>query len=152
MLVHRATGMVGQAGERRSQAENRRVALRRLRLVLAVAVRTAPPGGWAGGAGGPDGAGVGGGAGGAATARAPSPLWRSRCRDGRISCNPSHEDFPALLAEAMDALTAAGWEPRPAGAALACTPTQIVRLLGDHPPALAAANAARASRGLHPLR
>ncbi|MEO0965778.1 MAG: peptide chain release factor-like protein, partial [Planctomycetota bacterium] len=40
-LVHRATGLEGQASERRSQAENRRVALRRLRWRLAVEVREA---------------------------------------------------------------------------------------------------------------
>ncbi len=129
VLTHRATGIAGQAGERRSQEQNRHVALRRLRLALAVEVRT--PG---------------------AAARAPSALWRSRCREGRISCNPAHADFPSLLAEALDVLADAGGEPARAAAILACTPTQLVRLLGDHPPALAALNAARAARGLHPFR
>ena len=129
VLTHRPTGVVGRAGERRSQEETRRAALRRLRLALAVSVRSP-----------------------AAAAAAPSALWRSRCRGGRIACNPGHGDFPALLAEALDALAAAAWEPRAAAAALACTPTQLVRLLADHSPALAACNAARAGRGLHPLR
>jgi peptide chain release factor-like protein len=129
VLTHRATGIVGQAGERRSQAENRHVALRRLRLALAVAVRSP-----------------------AAAAAAPSALWRSRCRGGRVACNPSHADFPALIAEALDVLADAGHDPRRAGAILACTPTQLVRLLADHPPALAALNAARAARGMHALR
>ncbi len=129
VLTHRPTGTLGQAGERRSQGENRRVALRRLRLALAVGVRF--PG---------------------AAARSPSPLWRSRCREGRVACNPSHADFPALLAEALDLLAETAWDPRGAGAVLGCTPTQIVRLLGDHPPALAALNAARGGLGLPPLR
>jgi len=129
VLTHRPTGVEGQAGERRSQPENRHVAVRRLRLALALAVR-AP----------------------ADAAAAPSPLWRSRCRGGRISCNEAHADFPALLAEALDVLAESGWEPVRAGAVLGCTPTQVVRLLGDHPPALAALNAARDARGLHRFR
>ena len=60
VLIHRPTGLQGMAGERRSQEENRGMALRRLRLALAVEVRT-PPG------------------------DRPSPLWLSRCRGGRIA-------------------------------------------------------------------
>ena len=129
VLVHRESGIVGQAGERRSQPENRHVAIRRLRLALAVEVRSP-----------------------ADAAAAPSALWRSRCRGGRVSCNPAHEDFPALLAEALDVLASCGWDTAKAGAILACAPTQIVRLLGDHPPALVAMNAARTAIGLRALR
>jgi hypothetical protein len=129
VLTHRATGVVGQAGERRSQLENRHVALRRLRLALAVGVRA--PG---------------------AAAAGPSPLWRSRCRGERVACNPAHADFPALIAEALDVLAETEWDPKRAGAVLGCTPTQMVRLLADHPPALVALNAARKARGLRTLR
>ena len=127
-LVHRPTGIAVRAGERRSQGENRSVAVRRLRLALAVGVRL--PRGEAG----------------------PSALWRSRCLDGRVACNPRHADFPALVAEALDVLAAEGWEPRPAAERLGCTPTQLVRLLGDHPPALAALNARRREGGARPLK
>ena len=126
VLVHRPTGITSQAGERRSQEENRRMATKRLRFALAVGVRR--------------------------PAGPPSALWRSRVRNGRVSCSPSHEDFPALLAEALDALAAAAFDPPTAAHALGCTPTQLVRFLADHPPALVALNAARATRGLHPLR
>ena len=34
--------------------------------------------------------------------------WSARCRDGRLSINPEHDDFPALLAEALDHLEQAG--------------------------------------------
>jgi hypothetical protein len=129
VLTHRESGIVGQAGERRSQPENRHVALRRLRLALAVEVRSP-----------------------ADAAVAPSDLWRSRCRGGRVSCNPAHEDFPALLAEALDVLSSCSWDTARAGAILGCTPTQIVRLLGDHAPALVALNAARTALGLRVLR
>ena len=128
VLVHRATGVTGQAGERRSQPENRAMALRRLRFGLAVAVR------------------------GAEASLLPSALWRSRIRDGRISCSPHHADFPALLAEALDRLAAAGWEPRPAAEGLGCTPTQLVRFVGDHPPARILLDGERRARGLRTLR
>lgn len=125
VLRHRATGLASRAGERRSQEENRSVALRRMRLALAVGVRCAS---------GP-----------------PSPLWRSRLREGRISCNPDHADFPALLAEALDALAAAGWEPRPAAEALGCSPTQLLRLVADHGPARLLLDGEREARGLRRL-
>src|SRR4051812_6130052 len=78
-LTHRPTGVSAQAGERRAVTENRRVALFRLRLALAIAVRSTP----------------------AATDRfgdTRSALWKSRTTpEGRIVCNPSHRDYPALL-------------------------------------------------------
>lgn len=129
VLVHRPSGTAAQAGERRSQGENRRRAVDRLRRALAVAVRV--PG---------------------AASRPRSGLWLSRCRGGRISCNPAHADFPALLAEALDVLGDRAWDARAAAEALGCTPTQLVRFAADEPPALVRWNAERAARGLPPLR
>ncbi|MDZ4820499.1 MAG: peptide chain release factor-like protein, partial [Planctomycetota bacterium] len=40
VLVHRPTGISAQAAERRSQAQNRAVALHRLRVRLAVEIRS----------------------------------------------------------------------------------------------------------------
>lgn len=127
-LVHRRTGLVAEANERRSQAENQRVALRRLRLALAIGVRTdcrveAPP----------------------------SALWQSRCLRGRLTINPRHADLAPLLAEALDCLAAFDWDCVPAAERLQCTASQLVKLLGLEPRALAALNAARAERGLRPL-
>ncbi len=125
-LHHRPTGLIGQATERRSQAENRRVALDRLRRALAVAIRT--------------------------ERQEVSPLWASRRRGSRIACNPEHVDYPALLAEALDQLAAAGWDPRGASMVLGVSATQLVRLVADHPPALELLNQERVHRGLHPLK
>lgn len=127
-LTHRASGIQAHAGERRSQIENKHVALRRLRLALAVAVRSGVPAGEIGAA-----------------------LWRSRRSGGRIVCNPEHRDFPCLLAEALDVLSACGWDARKAALRLGITPTQLLRLIKDHPPALVYLNDQRQSRGLHPL-
>ncbi len=128
-LRHLPSGLEAQAAERRSVAENRPVALRRLRLLLAVEHREPVPAG-----------------------EARSALWRQRCREGRVVVNPKHEDYPALLAEAMDFIEACAGDVRTAATRLDCTPTQLVRLLRHHPPALARVDAARAGRGEHPLQ
>lgn len=129
-ITHLSTGIRVKAGERRSLAENRKMAVRRLRLALAVQVRSAVPIGEIG-----------------------SALWASRrSADGKIACNPDHHDYPMLLAEAIDVLAAARWDAGRAGLRLGVTATQLVRLVREHPPAMARLNAERALVGLHPLR
>lgn len=129
-LRHAPTGVEAHAGERRSAAENAKVALFRLRLRLAVEVRTPVPDG-----------------------EIRSALWRRRCgASGRIVCNPAHAEYPALLAEAMDVVWAAGGDVKRASLRLCCSGSQLVKLLKDHPPGLAAVNALREARGEHPLR
>ncbi len=129
MLCHEPTGVEAHAGERRSQADNKRVALRRLRLALATARREGVPIGEIG-----------------------SDLWKSRVRDQRISISPDHHDFPALLAEALDAIADAGWKPRKAAVRLETTVSQLTRLIKDHPPAFIMWNDQRAQRGLPRLK
>ncbi len=82
----------------------------------------------------------------------PSPLWRSRLGGGRLAVAAAHADFPALLAEALDVLSANGFDPRPAGKSPGCTPSQLVKLLKKEPRAIGLVNAERARRGLHPLQ
>src|SRR5580698_10521841 len=83
VLTHRPSGIRAEASQRRTQGENRRAALARLRVELALAIRRPIERA--------DGEPF-----------APSALWRSRCTSGRIAVNPEHADFPALLAEALD--------------------------------------------------
>jgi len=131
-LTHMPTAIEGQAGERRSAAENKKVAVRRLRLALAIHVRTPVPLG-----------------------EARSDLWLRRCPPdggGKISCNPEHEDFPALIAEAMDVVDACGADLRNASLRLGCTLSQLIKLLKDHPPAFVQMNAARCARGMHAIK
>jgi len=129
-VSHVPTGLETHAGERRSAVENRQVAIRRMRLLLAVKVRAPVPIG-----------------------EARSDLWRSRCSpDGRIACNPDHRDFPALLAEAMDMIAACGLDMKRASLRLCCSVSQLTKLLKDHPPALEEVNRQRRERGLHPLK
>ena len=129
VLTHRPSGIRAEAAERRSQPENLRVALFRLRIKLALDVRRdVPPG------------------------AEPSPLWRSRCRGGRISINPEHGDFPALLAEALDVLNAHEGDVQTTAAALGCTVSQLVKLFKLRPAVLEQVNRRRAEQGLPRLR
>lgn len=127
ILTHRPTLLIAEANERRSQSENREQALARLRIALALQVRL-PVG------------------------DEPSALWKSRLRGGRITVNPAHDDFPSLLAEALDTLASFSDDLHAAAERLGCTPSQLVRFLKIQPKALAALNATRLERGLRPLK
>jgi hypothetical protein len=129
VVVHGPSGVHAEASERRSQGENHRVALFRLRVNLALEVRRPLD---------PEGS--------------PSRLWRARCRGGRIIVSADHDDFPAILAEALDVLAACSMDPRASAARLGCTPTQLIRLLKAEPRALGLVNDRRGVLGLHALR
>lgn len=126
-ITHRPSGTTAEASERRSQSANLAMATRRLRLALALDVRCR-------------------------RADGPTPLWQSRCRGAAISVSSEHEDFPAVLAEALDHLAAADWNLQQAAELLECTASQLTRLLRKHPPALALLNRHREQAGLSPLR
>ncbi|HUT14236.1 MAG TPA: peptide chain release factor-like protein [Thermoguttaceae bacterium] len=129
VLHHLPTGVRAEASERRSQAENLSRAVFRLRVNLAFEIRTPRP-----------------------CDAQPSPLWRSRCCGGRIAINASHDDFPTLLAEVLDTLTAAASDPKPAAARLGCTVSQLVKFLKKEPRALSLVNRRRHNAGMHPLQ
>jgi hypothetical protein len=133
ILTHRPTGISAEAAEQRTQGENRRRALFRLRLKLALEVRTAT------------GTLVG-------EAYPPSALWKNRCRAGRIVINPEHDAFPALLSEALDVLAETGHDAKRAAAELGCSPSQLVKFLKCDPRALALVNDHRRQAGLHLLQ
>lgn len=128
-LHHRPTGVDAEASERRSQAENQQVAMARLRMNLALAVRT--PG---------DSNDV------------PSELWQSRCRNGRIQVSAEHNDFPAIVAEALDSIFRHDFELKDAALSLGCSGSQLVKLLKAEPRAMALVNDERVSRGKHRLK
>jgi hypothetical protein len=127
VLLHRPTGVRAEASERRSQAENRKVAIQRLRLKLALEHR--------------------------------EPLsfrecasWQTRVRDRRLVISASHEDYPALVAEALDQLQRVGWQMAPAAEILGVTTSQLVKLFEKSPAAWAAITRLRAAVGLPTLR
>jgi len=126
VLAHRPTGLVAEGSERRSQAENRASALRRLRLRLALEHRTP-------------------------AAPEPSALWRSRSRGRRLVVAAEHDDYPALVAEALDRLEAGGGQVSPVAAALDVTTSQFVGLFRKASAAWVALADARRRHGLAPL-
>lgn len=127
-IVHQPTGIVAFGAERRSQEANRQVAVFRLRTLLAIRFRSV------------DSAEV-----------HPSPLWTSRCRDQWIACNERHQDFPSMLAEALDAIHAKDYDVSRAAGALGCSSSQLTRFIGKSPEALEMVNAEREKRSLRRL-
>ena len=127
-LRHLPTGVCAEANECRSQARNRAAALFRLRVNLALEVRR------------PCGSDY-----------APSMLWQLRCGGG-LKVSATHDDFPGLLAEALDVLAALDADPKRSATTLDCTPSQLVRLLKLEPRALRLVNQWRSERKLHCLR
>ena len=82
---------------------------------------------------------------------APTELWRSRCHNGRIACNPDHEDFAPLLAEALDVLHARDAHVAGSAEQLGVTASQLIKFLKHEPRAMLLVNEERRRRGLHPL-
>ena len=128
VFIHKPSQLSAEANERRSQADNRRLALFRLRLALALNVRNSIA---------PD--------------IQPSELWRSRCRNQRIQVSADHADFPALLAELLDACTANHMELPATVAYLNVSSSQVVRMLKQYPAAWALFNQKRVEHGLAKL-
>ncbi len=135
-MSHLSTGFQGMATERRSQLENKLMALFRLRLRLALDLRNPPRDE---DFGNPED-------------YQPSPLWLSRARGGRIRVNPDHNDFPALLAEVLDRLAADADDLQRTALAFRVTKSQMLKFLASETSALAALNERRRTRGEHPLR
>jgi hypothetical protein len=126
ILVHRPTGIGAEASERRSQAQNRTVALARLRLRLALEHRQPADDG-------------------------PSTLWMSRVRNGRLAIAVGHRDYPTLVAESLDHLQAAGFRTADAATALGVTTSQLIGLFRRSAAVWTAVNAARGAAGLSRL-
>ena len=126
-LVHLPSGIRAEASERRNHEENRKVAVFRLRVKLALGIR-------------------------APLRSHTSQLWQTRCSLGKIAINPGHDDFPAILAEALDAIEHHGGDVKAASATLNCTTSQVVRLLRLEPAALQQVNQTRSHKGMRVLR
>ncbi|HTI52416.1 MAG TPA: peptide chain release factor-like protein [Planctomycetaceae bacterium] len=129
VITHRPTGITAEGSERRSLEQNRLRALFRLRVNLALGVRSPIQ---------PD--------------HEPGPLWQSRCRGGKVVVNLEHEDFPALLAEALDVVTALQMDIPAAAARLGSTSSQLVKFLQQEPRAIGLVNAVRERQRKHKLK
>lgn len=129
-IVHLPTGVETRATERRSQAQNRSVALFRLRLKLAIKVRT-----WV-----------------SRDNHQPSQLWRTRRQGEKMAVNPEHEHYPSLLAEALDLIVARNYDIAGAAGRLGITMSQLARLVRHERHAFAMVNEGREATGLPRLK
>ncbi len=133
-LTHRPTGLVGEATERRSQAQNREVAYSRLRYVLAIEIRTPSP---LGETPGP-------------TCQSEQAL-RDRYRNHSLRLNDANQDKPAVLALVMNDLWTAGGQPSLVADLWSVSTSKLVMLLRSYPPALTWVNRVRAHHERLPL-
>lgn len=153
---HPATGLVGEATERRYQGENRKIALERLRIEIALTVRTPVP---------PSlrpTADVNLGALENSGKRAVPPTaetdadlpfrWFERLQGGKIRVAPSSFDYAILVSEFFDVYEANGENLSATAAALQTTASQIVRFLSAVPKCLEELNRRRARLGLSRLK
>ncbi len=129
-MTHTPTGISVTAAERRRQSENRRAAARRLRLKLAREIRTRID-----------------------PARyRPTALWEKRRQGTKMPVNPKNRDYAALLAEALDVVTARAGDVGGAGGVLGVTMSQLARLIRHDRQAFALVNEGRLARGLPALK
>jgi len=129
VIMHQPTGVKAEASERRSQEQNRQEAIRRLRIKLAMEVRTDR-----------------------SAEQRPPDRWQARVSGGRVNVSDKHDDFPALLAIAIDAIAADAYDVASAAKRLGCSTSQLVKLLQKEPAAMAQVNCQRSRLGLRPLK
>jgi len=129
VLTHLPTGIRAEANESRSQTQNLKSALFRLRQSLAEQFRCSVE-----------------------THALPSDLWRSRTTRRKLTVSSEHPDFPALLAEALDRVVVHEFDLAAAAEPLGVSTTQLVRFLEQSPRARQWINAERIARSLRPLR
>lgn len=128
VLRHVPTGIQAEANERRSQADNRKVVIARLRLRLALEHRGESNGDY------------------------PSDLWCSRLKNKRLLISADHEDYPALVAEALDILCFHKMNQPLAAELLRTSSSQLTKLFHQHPQAWQVLNVLRVQQGLSPLK
>ena len=127
VLCHRPSGLIAEANERRSQPANRKVAVFRLRLILALELRVDE------------------------VSTEPSALWKGRVQHERIKVNPEHDDFPALLAEALDVIARCDFDVKSAAQFFNVSTSQLIKFVKCEPRAASWINRERQARGLHAL-
>jgi hypothetical protein len=129
VLTHVPTGIRAEANESRSQAENRKSAIFRLRQSLAEQLRVHVE-----------------------PQLPPSDLWQSRTVNRKLTVSDENSDFPALLAEALDRVAAHEFDLSIVAEHLRVSTTQLARFLRQSPLAWKWVNAQRSARNLRPLR
>ena len=129
VISHLPSGIIAQASEKRSQFENRKVAIERLRLNLAVGVRTLID-----------------------VDQQPSRRWLSRVKNRKISVSSKHPDLPCLIAEALNVVKLAEFDVPNAAERLGVSTSQLVKLIKLALPAFEWLNAERNKLGMGPMK
>ncbi|QDT03296.1 Peptide chain release factor 1 [Rubripirellula lacrimiformis] len=131
-LHHEPTGVTAEATERRSQADNRSVALSRLRFRLAVQRRS------------PSVLEI--------PASPPAAEFRQRYRGHPLKFRDTHPDRPVVLSLLLDDLHASGGQPSAVAKIWKVSTTSIVNLMKSHPAAFTLVNEIRSHHGRRPLK
>ena len=130
-LRHQPSGLLVISEESRSQHENKRRAVRRLRMAIAIGVRTPTD----------------------PATRLPADLQAYILPDGRIRIAETNESRPQFVAFVLDCLVANAGSISDVADAVESSSSQLIRLLmQDGGAALAAANKIRTAHGFRPLR
>lgn len=129
-VTHAVTGIEAQGTERRSQIMNRSMAIHRLRVLLAILVRTRP----------------------GDRNLQPSALWLSRRRDRAIRVNIDHWDYPDILSEALDAVDTCSFDVAATAKTFGVSSSQLTRFIRTNKLAARRMNDSRTTHGLRPLR
>ena len=128
VITHNDSGVSAQAGEQRSQHANLTTAIARLKVNLAIGVRSDP------------------------LPTATSPLWQSRVKNRRIAASLHHTDYPLILAEAFDALASNENDIVATAAFLGLTTSQLIKFFKANPQAFDQVQRTRSANGLRPLK
>ena len=126
VVKHEPSGVVGQASEKRSQQANKEVAITRLRVNLALAIRT--------------------------ERQACSSRWESRTRQGKLQVNTKHFDYAAILAEAMDVVWQQQFDVPVAAKQVGISTSQLIKFFKTCPAAFEAINRQRQQLEMKPLK
>lgn len=128
-LKHEPTGLVVIAEEERSQHANKARAIKRLRMVIALNVRSAFAG----------------------PQDVPEELRQHVGRDGRLVVATRNPAYPVIAATALDAIAAKGGQLREAAEDLGITTSQLSRFVTGDGKVLEVANRLRQAAGLRAL-
>ena len=131
-LHHRPTGVVAEATERRSQADNRVMALARLRYRLALEIRTTSL---------LD----------ATDLPAEEEELRQRMHGSKLRLSDRNEEKPAVLALLLNDLHAAGGQPSMVARLWGTSTSSLVRIVKSHAPAFVLLNSFREHHRRAPL-
>ena len=129
-LVHSPSGIAGQASERRSQAQNRAVALARLRRAIALELRRPV----------------------ALDAYHPPQALERILPRAPQRVGPRHREFWTGAQHLLDVFEAFNASLADTAAAIGVSTNQLARLLAAEPHLLRAANTLRSAQNLPPLR